>query len=444
MENFEKKKWLTKRKIIVGTVLLVTILIAIAVLIFIFINLTMGAERVYLRLDTRADFMVISREGSKECILITDENEISNFLKLHRWHCSHLICCWGGMEPEYTIKVIYGDRITTRIYFNSFWTAYNVSSTPYNRAFFNELQKYILKFNESENLSYQYAFHVRNSIDFHDLKNRIYNDSGNIAYLPGGSILATKPSITLRYVTVALNEREFNNARNRHQLGAFNHDDYFIPFIDDLKERGLFFANSTVSFSSSTGLNFSRRITIYLTRSLTESEITEIKNKSTETYVVGNPQGFGHVSNFRYNEVEKYVIKVIFDNEQSPDELKEFSKKYSIDNFDYDKELLEFGTAKISKKTENVGVEEYFDSIENREVNEALPPKIDLSHLSPMPFLGLKDVAPLFEGRYTIADWIKDIPTDDVRYRFNIESGTGRTRLRVFIDGGGASFYIEE
>ena|GEM_PF-4618928 len=48
----------------------------------------------------------------------------------------------------------------------------------------NGLHKYIMSFNENENPSYQYTFQVRNSMDFHTLKEQIYDDgNGNITYL---------------------------------------------------------------------------------------------------------------------------------------------------------------------------------------------------------------------------------------------------------------------
>jgi len=338
---------ISKKLIILLLSVILFIVFIVVALKFIFIDDIM--ERVYIKLDTHADFMIISREGSQKCLLISDKNEISNFLKLHKWRDSHLPCCLGGMDSEYTVKIVNGDVITSTIYFNDYWRTYSDSSTPYNREFYNELQKYISRFNESNNSSYQYTFQVRNSTDFYALKEQIYNNgNGNIAYLPAGSITATKPSITLSYAAVANSESEWNNAfRNNHQLGKFSPDNYFIPFIDDLKERGLYFDNSEISFSSGNGLNFSRRIAIYLTRSLTENEITEIKNKSSETYIVGNPQGFHPVTNFIYKENQEYKIKVIFDKEQSHNDLMEFCRKHNVDSFDYDKELLTFDNMTI-------------------------------------------------------------------------------------------------
>jgi len=67
---------------------------------------------------------------------------------------------------------------------------------------------------------------------------------------------------------------------------------------------------------------------------------------------------------------------------------------------------------------------------------------------SQIPFLGLEDVKHLFAGRYTIADWIRDIEIDDINFLFFIEGATGITRLdilpAVFGNGYIASFYIED
>ena len=65
---------------------------------------------------------------------------------------------------------------------------------------------------------------------------------------------------------------------------------------------------------------------------------------------------------------------------------------------------------------------------------------------SQVPFLGFEEIEPLFAGRYTIADWVADIPADDVEYRFFIEQATGNSRLDIDDNRtplGLASFYIE-
>jgi hypothetical protein len=300
------------------------------------------------------------------------------------------------MDSEYTVKVINGDKITSTIYFSDYWTTHSDSSTPYNKEFYNELQKYISSFNENENLSYQYTFQVRKSKDFQALKEQIYNDGGNIVYLPGGSIIATKPSIMLSYATVAKNENEWNNAfRNNHQLGEFSCDNYFVPFVDDLKERELFFDNSTVSFSSGNGLNFSRRITIYLTRSLTEDEILKIRNKSNETYIVGEPQGFHPVTNFIYKDGEEYEVKVVFDREQSSEGLKNFCQHYNLDSFDYDKELLDFENMTIFFFRNTVRPDNLNPSIRK---SVTITKDLDLIYkeYESVEFVPFKDTDPLF------------------------------------------------
>jgi len=62
-----------------------------------------------------------------------------------------------------------------------------------------------------------------------------------------------------------------------------------------------------------------------------------------------------------------------------------------------------------------------------------------------LPYLGREEVTPLFAGRSTIADWIKDIKMDNVYYSFYIESATGYARFEVYTDFFRlSSFYIED
>ncbi|MCL2837871.1 MAG: hypothetical protein FWE04_02240 [Oscillospiraceae bacterium] len=64
---------------------------------------------------------------------------------------------------------------------------------------------------------------------------------------------------------------------------------------------------------------------------------------------------------------------------------------------------------------------------------------------SQVPFLGLEELAPLFAGRYTIADWIRDISFGNARYSFFIEGATGYARMDVMLnDDWVSSFYIED
>ncbi|MDR2547781.1 MAG: hypothetical protein LBC96_09825 [Lachnospiraceae bacterium] len=183
MEHEEKRKWLNKRKVIIGAVLLVIVLIAA------FVFLDFYFERVYVKRDTHADFLIISQKGSPECVIISDKNEISNLLKSYRWHNYHVPCCWVGYEDDYTINVLEDGFIKRNIFFRDDWiNQCSGINTPYNRAFLNKLHKQIINFRENENPSYQYTFHVSGSVDFYALKEQIYSEgNGNIAYRPTGS-----------------------------------------------------------------------------------------------------------------------------------------------------------------------------------------------------------------------------------------------------------------
>lgn len=214
-------------------------------------------------------------------------------------------------------------------------------SIPFPDLFSQNQIDTVNSFIKDENKKYQYTFQVKNSIDFQELKQSIY-DNGNTAYLPYNSINGTKPSIELSYVAPVKNKIEYDKASHDNKLGEFKYDDYFIPFVDDLKEKGLYFDNSTCSFSGGSSSDFSREISIYLTESLTKDEIINIRDKSDESYVIDNVQGFFLPCHFLYKELEEYAVRVIFDEEQSNEELKAFCQKYNIDSFDYDKELLEF------------------------------------------------------------------------------------------------------
>lgn len=67
---------------------------------------------------------------------------------------------------------------------------------------------------------------------------------------------------------------------------------------------------------------------------------------------------------------------------------------------------------------------------------------------SQVPYLGIEEITPLFVGRNTIRDWIKDINASDVEYIFFIEGATGDMRLDIRctseIEYNIASFYVEE
>ncbi len=64
------------------------------------------------------------------------------------------------------------------------------------------------------------------------------------------------------------------------------------------------------------------------------------------------------------------------------------------------------------------------------------------------PFLGDEEITPLFKGRNTIGDWIKNINVGDVEYIFYIEGTTQETRLDIITlsrpNYNVASFYVEE
>lgn len=218
---------------------------------------------------------------------------------------------------------------------------FTVHDIPFPDLFSQDQIDMVNSFIRDENKKYQYTFQVKNSMDFQQLKQSIY-DNGNIAYLPYNSINGTKPSIELSYVAPVKNKIEYDKASHDNKLGEFKYDDYFIPFIDELKEKGLYFDNSTCSFSGGSNSYFSREFSIYLTESLTKDEIINIRDKSDESYIIDNVQGFFLPRHFLYEELEEYAVKVIFDKEQSDEELKAFCQKYNIDSFDYDKELLTF------------------------------------------------------------------------------------------------------
>ena len=64
---------------------------------------------------------------------------------------------------------------------------------------------------------------------------------------------------------------------------------------------------------------------------------------------------------------------------------------------------------------------------------------------SQVPYLGVDEITPMFVGRNTIADWIKDIKLNDVRYNFYIEGATGYTCLNIWTESFWlASFYVED
>jgi len=66
---------------------------------------------------------------------------------------------------------------------------------------------------------------------------------------------------------------------------------------------------------------------------------------------------------------------------------------------------------------------------------------------SQIPFLGLEEIAPLFEGRNIVADWVYDIQIGNAEYLFFVETATGHMRLDIGLDlllgNRIASFYIE-
>lgn len=261
------------------------------------------SQRMYVDVDTNADMLIISKENEnpQRSYVVTDKKEIEDFLSSYKWHDYHLPCCWRGGEPDYTIKAVCEGVVKEKIVYKDDWTG-----TPYNAKFGRKVKDYISYFKSKNTFSYQYVFYAKNAIDYRELKQEISNKgAGNISYLPNDSINATKPYINLGYIAEAKDEQESKKAfYDKNKIGEFAYDDYFIPFINELKDKGLYFANGDVSFSSGCDLTFSRRVNIFLTRSLTEKEITEIKEKSKGTYIVGNPQWVDPVTYYWFREAD--------------------------------------------------------------------------------------------------------------------------------------------
>lgn len=277
----------------------------------------------------------------------------------------------------------------------NFINDFTLHGIPFPDLFSQNQISTVNSFTKDENKKYQYTFQVKNSIDFQSLKKNII-DNGNIAYLPYSSMTGTKPSITLSYIAVAKDEKEWHDAFfNDNKLGEFEYDNYFIPFINELKEKGLYFDNSTCSFSSGGSLYFSREIEIYLTRSLTEDEITKIKDKAKSSYIIGAPQRFMPVTYFLYNELEVYEVKVIFDSEQSNEEIKAFCQKYNIDSFDYDKKLLDFDDITIYSFRNTVSPDKLNPPVRmSLSVSKNL--ELTVKEYEPNAFIPFKDADPKF------------------------------------------------
>lgn len=295
----------------------------------------------------------------------------------------------------------------------SFINDYVISNIPFPDLFSMKQINRVNMFIKDKNKKYQYTFQVKNTTDFQELKQNIGN-SGSIAYIPYSSINDTKPSIKLSYVMAASDEKEYQEALyNSSVLGEFKHDNYFIPFIDDLEDKGLYFDNTRCHFDGGDGLNFSRKIEIYLTRSLTENEIIKIKNKSNNSCEIGNLQRFYPITSFIYSDVGEYAIKVLFDKEQNDEELKKFCQKYNIDSFDYEKKILDFDNITIysfknTKKPSNLNKPEYKKLSLSKDLNlvvkeynpiDLVPSKIwDSGFIlyHPINFIPFKDADPPF------------------------------------------------
>ncbi|MCL2671032.1 MAG: hypothetical protein FWF10_03235 [Clostridiales bacterium] len=203
-------------------------------------------------------------------------------------------------------------------------------------------------FRKEEYKKYIYTFYVKSRTDYYSLQAQLRGDGYN-AYLPTDDILETKPGIELEYIFDAENKRDYEQAFwSEGPIGKYKPDDYFIPFVEELKALGAYFGSSDCSFSRSSNYICGREITLYLDRSLTEEEILALREKAEREY---NPRALPiSASPFLYFELEEYEIKVIFEEARSPAQLAAFCAAYGVDNFDYDKEAIDYDALVIYYK----------------------------------------------------------------------------------------------
>ncbi len=284
-------------------------------------------------------FFILGTDITEEYDLFKKTDYISRVVIESSDADDHMVYVVEGAEDVDALKRCFS-RVSTHLwevdeeYVIHFINEYTVHSIPFPGMYSAKQNYRVNSFMKGRNKKYQYTFYVKNVMDFEKLRQDMENAGrGNIVYLPEKSINETKPYIQFEYSAQAANEKEWEKAfRNDHELGEFEYDDYFVPLVDEMKDMELFFDMSRCSFSSGCSDNtFERDIQIYLNRSLSEDEIIKIR-ADAERHYEGNSRISNFATPFRYHELAEYEIKVIFEKEQSPEEIKAFCEKYGVDS----------------------------------------------------------------------------------------------------------------
>ncbi len=281
-------------------------------------------EIVYETPDVHADVMIVANETDpvpQACVINTNPDEIHAFLNAYQWHDYHIHCVPDSDAPHCTANFIYGDQQKESFFYRNDWL-----TLPYNSALNAKLKDVMESFYQQTEFSYRYFITAPLSVDYTALKEKLLDKDALYVY----SHLAESDSPKHPYLTLEYQAYEKDYAHikdissvstDEHELGEFEPDNIFIPFIDSLKEDGLYFSNNTPNFASSVSGQridnfFNRRITVYLQKPLDEQTVTNYTQRWP--------------GSLEYSLPETYQFAMITDHILSAREVETIQNNYNI------------------------------------------------------------------------------------------------------------------
>ena len=284
-------------------------------------------ERIFVDIDTDADMMIISRyneENPEKILLITNKEEIKEFLSLYKWHDYHLACCYAGsdFDYDYTISFVYGDSTGRNIYYRDEWTY-----IPYNEELKEPLKNYISAFKNTKAYSYKYTMAAPFEVNYETL-NADLQDTENFGVYLKSSILSY-PNYSFFTLTYAELDENYPDAKDWSAKYEMADNNMFDPFVEALKEEGLFVAIDKASSSVSGGGIFMRGTRVYVNKVLDDETVERYRNmwygaQKSEPHFMSSDIIFG------YGFPKTYEFIIISSQMLSEQEIASLNTKYNI------------------------------------------------------------------------------------------------------------------
>lgn len=213
-----------------------------------------------------------------------------------------------------------------------------VGSLPYPAGYSISQNNIVKNMLSEENIRYAYTFHVPYFIDVTELCPKIEDEQNCIAtYSKHYELRNAYPTVQITY-TADPPENYSPYLIPTVEVGAFSQDDYFLPWIEKLKEQDNLFDISRCSSVSMSPTEHSRRIMLYLKHSISNSEILEMRAEAE----AGSDRNLGvYGSSFVYTEAKQTKIEVFFSRPQTTEDIENICMEYQMDCYQYDRKPLE-------------------------------------------------------------------------------------------------------